>query len=320
MIKICLDAGHYGKYNQSPAVKAYYESDMTWKLHLLLKTALEGYGFTVYTTRSQQAADRGLFDRGYAAKGCDLFLSLHSNAVGSEVNETVDYVRVYHLVEDDTTDVDEISREVAEALAPVIARVMGATQGGDVASRRSPYDHNKDGVLNDNYYGVLNGARQAGVPGCILEHSFHTNTKMANWLLSDDNLQALADAEAATLAEFFGMEKETAGEAAEEPEHWYRIRRSWEDRSSQVGAYKNLALAKKNCPEGYSVYDWNGEKVYPEEVTVDYAASYDKTKAGTYTVRSDDGLNLRTGAGVENTRIENMPDGSDVRCYGYYTG
>jgi hypothetical protein len=36
-IKICLDAGHYGKYNQSPVVNKYYESDMAWKLHLKLK-------------------------------------------------------------------------------------------------------------------------------------------------------------------------------------------------------------------------------------------------------------------------------------------
>ena len=36
-VKICIDAGHYGKYNRSPAVKDYYESDMVWKLHLLQK-------------------------------------------------------------------------------------------------------------------------------------------------------------------------------------------------------------------------------------------------------------------------------------------
>ena len=46
-IKICLDAGHYGKYNQSPAVSKYYESDMAWKLHLLLKKELEAYGIEV---------------------------------------------------------------------------------------------------------------------------------------------------------------------------------------------------------------------------------------------------------------------------------
>jgi len=39
-IKVCLDAGHYGKYNRSPAVSSYYESDMTWKLHNYLKKEL----------------------------------------------------------------------------------------------------------------------------------------------------------------------------------------------------------------------------------------------------------------------------------------
>lgn len=43
-MKICLDAGHYGKYNQSPVNKAYWESEFTWKFHLLLKAELERYG------------------------------------------------------------------------------------------------------------------------------------------------------------------------------------------------------------------------------------------------------------------------------------
>jgi N-acetylmuramoyl-L-alanine amidase len=51
-IKICLDAGHYGKYNRSPAVKEYYESDMNWKLHNMLKKYLEEYGFEVIQTRA----------------------------------------------------------------------------------------------------------------------------------------------------------------------------------------------------------------------------------------------------------------------------
>lgn len=74
--RICLDAGHYGKYNQSPVVKEYYESDMNWKLHIYLKAELENYGFEVITTRKEQAKDLGLYERGYKAKGCDLFLSL----------------------------------------------------------------------------------------------------------------------------------------------------------------------------------------------------------------------------------------------------
>ena len=41
---ICLDAGHYGKYNRSPAIPEYYESDMNRKLHLMLKPALDCLG------------------------------------------------------------------------------------------------------------------------------------------------------------------------------------------------------------------------------------------------------------------------------------
>ena len=65
-IKICLDAGHAGKYNRSPVVPEYYESDMVWKLHLMQKEALERYGFEVITTRQDQNADRDLYGRGMA--------------------------------------------------------------------------------------------------------------------------------------------------------------------------------------------------------------------------------------------------------------
>ena len=59
-VKICSDAGHYGKYNQSPANGDYYESEVMWKLHLLQKKHLEGYGFEVVTTRADQEKDLGL--------------------------------------------------------------------------------------------------------------------------------------------------------------------------------------------------------------------------------------------------------------------
>lgn len=42
----------------------------------------------------------------------------------------------------------------------------------------------------------------------------------------------------------------------------YKVRKSWTDIKSQLGAYSNLDTAKKNCPTAYSVYDWNGNKVY----------------------------------------------------------
>ena len=42
----------------------------------------------------------------------------------------------------------------------------------------------------------------------------------------------------------------------------YRVRKTWEDAKSQLGAYKEIENAKKNCPSGYTVFDWNGKSVY----------------------------------------------------------
>ena len=92
-VKICLDAGHFGdRYNQSPVVAGYYESAMVWELHLKLKAELEARGFEVITTRASRDTDLTVYNRGTASKGCDLFLSLHSNACGTE---SVDYPVVY---------------------------------------------------------------------------------------------------------------------------------------------------------------------------------------------------------------------------------
>lgn len=46
---------------------------------------------------------------------------------------------------------------------------------------------------------------------------------------------------------------------------YYRIRKTWGDSKGQLGAYKNLENAKKDWKEGYTIYDWNGKAVYPEQ-------------------------------------------------------
>lgn len=265
VVKIMLDAGHYGKYNRSLAVPAYYESDFTFKFTNILAAALSRYGFSVGVTRTEQGKDLALQSRGKAAAGYDLFISIHSNAVGSAVNNSVDYPVAITMVDDARTDIDETSKAVGEILAQVVAQVMNTKQAARTYTKRSSTDRDGNGIYDDEYYGVLHGAKLVRVPGIILEHSFHTNTSATEWLLKESNLRRMAEAEAKALAEYYGMEKQEEQQEPAQPVTWYRVRKSWADKESQLGAYRVKENAVKNCPDGYTVYGDNGEAVYTNQ-------------------------------------------------------
>lgn len=188
-MKICLDAGHYGKYNQSPADQSYYESVMAWKLHLRVREYLEKYGIEVVTSRASRDTDRSLYDRGAASAGCDLFVSEHSNAVGAWVNNAVDYPAAYCAI-------DGSADGIGMALAQAVEKTIGTKQAARIEHRRGQ---------NGDYYGVLRGATAVGTPGLILENSFHTNAEIVKWLLDETNLDQLAKAQAETIALYYNI-------------------------------------------------------------------------------------------------------------------
>lgn len=195
VIKICLDAGHYAKYNQSPANKKYWESEAMWKLTEYLKAELLEYkDCHVVTTRKEQEKDLALYSRGKKAKGYDLFISNHSNAVAKGIDDRVDYVVVYRGYKND-------SEELGLGLARAITDAMGTRQAPRTNTRKS-----EKGEWE--YYGVLRGADDVGCPlFYIVENSFHTNSKSTEWLLVDENLKKLAKVQAETIAEYFKLSK-----------------------------------------------------------------------------------------------------------------
>lgn len=82
---------------------------------------------------------------------------------------------------------------------------------------------------------------------------------------------------------------------AEAADSYYRVRKSWADAKSQLGAYKVLANAKACADKnpGYTVYDPNGKAVYPEV----------QKPAVPFLVRVDiNDLNIRMGAGTNYSR------------------
>lgn len=204
-VKIMLDAGHKNNENKSPVYPAYNEATFNWKLQSYLKAELEKYGFTVGTTRTSQSEALDVVPRGKKAKGYDLFISLHSNACGTE---SVDRpVGIYQL--SDGTSKTKVSKEIAVLLAKVVKDTMQTLQNEQTYSKTDTVDRNGDGKLNDNYYGVLHGSYLVGVPGIILEHSFHTNLRATKWLYDDNNIRLLAINEAKALAEYYKVNSPT---------------------------------------------------------------------------------------------------------------
>lgn len=200
---VVLDAGHYGDRNPG-VVSGYYEARAMWTLTNYLGTALEAYGIKVIKTRQVQALDLDLVTRGRKAQGADLFISMHSNACDTE---RVDRPEAIYLWDDDCGKIDEQSKEIAGLLAETVRTIMGTNDKAKIYSRKSGNDRDRDGKINDDYYGVLYGAHQVGTAAIILEHSFHTNVKATKWLLIDANLKKLAEDEAKTIAAWFDVKK-----------------------------------------------------------------------------------------------------------------
>ena len=94
-------------------------------------------------------------------------------------------------------------------------------------------------------------------------------------------------------AEFKAKVQKYMGEEQEQEkptEQLYRVRKSWGDAKSQIGAYSVLSNAVKACKAGYTVYNENGEAVHT-------AQSGSSESEYLVRVRISD-LNIRKGPGT----------------------
>jgi hypothetical protein len=95
-----------------------------------------------------------------------------------------------------------VANDFAQKMANMIQNIMGTKQPGKVGTRIG---------TDGEYYGVLRGARAAGLTYYyIIEHSFHTNYNATKWLMSDDNLKLLAKEEAEFIVDYFVNKKTSA--------------------------------------------------------------------------------------------------------------
>ena len=309
-MKICLDAGHYKGYNQG-VVKSYYEGDVVWKLTNLQKKYLEEYkDVTVILTRSNISTDLSLSNRGSMSKGCDLFISNHSNACGTESVDRPVIIYAY--------DNKNNARNLGEKLGAKIKQIMGTKQNHQMMQ--------KQGSNGGEYYGVLRSARNAGCPRYyILEHGFHTNVACCNWLLNDKNLEKLAKAEVEVIANYYGLVKKTTNtSSSSNTSNDYKrivgtieilvdslnVRKDADFNSTVVTTLKKgqkvSVMAIKNGLYMIKEGEWcsAGEKY----------VKYTETKEDVYKVTADT-LNVRKGRGTEYTKVGTLKKGDKIAIW-----
>ena len=195
--KFCIDQGHYPGGNKG-VCPDYYEGNRMFQLGLYLKEELEKYeGFSAILTRKTVEDNPDLADWGRMAieNGCQVFVSLHTNAYSSPAACGVSVI--YSLKRPDT-----------KAFGSTIGRDIAALmrQGDGVTYFRSAYTRTYPGTTDTDYYAVIRNAVRGDVVkyAYILEQGFHTNPSECAWLSDDDNLRALAQTEAAAFAKLFG--------------------------------------------------------------------------------------------------------------------
>lgn len=199
-MKVMIDPGHYSAYvNQSPVDETYYESATVWKLGNYLADSLRRMGVLVGMTRTNIDENPGLVERGHMASGYDLFVSVHTNATGnSQGSETANWPVCF-------TQVSGASTEIGERIGKALMPLFNATK----------YEcYSVSNAQGTDYYGVLRGAAEVGVPGLIVEHGFHTCLADVRLLQDDAFLRLLSDTDAQTIVAYL---KEKEGQTVEQP-------------------------------------------------------------------------------------------------------
>lgn len=200
-MKICIDPGHVKGYNPG-VVSGYAEGTAMFTLGNYLKSALESYGASVIITRKSVTENPDLAVRGNMAKGCDMFISLHTNAAGSIAKpSSANFVVAYRSLKHDE------SKDLGDKLCAAVTNVMKAADSSTYS--QGALTRKYSSTSNSDYYAVVRNACNHVKYAYLIEHGFHTNTKQCKWLNSDSNLKLIADAEAKVIAEYFGLKKTT---------------------------------------------------------------------------------------------------------------
>ena len=225
--------------NQYDNVYAYgntTEGVQCGKIAEACKTALIRNGIDVMLMHDESMQEKCQKSNEF---GADLHVPIHTNAFNGSVTGT----RMFYYV--DGGEGHKACKAIFAQLAPVTP--------GDSENIRA----------DSSFYEV----KVPSAPTAYCECEFHDNANTAKWII--ENTTLIGETIAKGICNYFGITYKAGGSASAPTQkptsgELYRVRKSWADAASQIGAFVVLENAIKVCKTGYSVFDSKGNVVYPK--------------------------------------------------------
>ena len=257
MSKIYIDIGH-GTTGEDSGTSGtlkgvvYNENECNLRIAIAVRDALVKTGHIVALSRAENKnitakigtygqADSNLIASANRVKtgDYDLMISIHNN---SSTNTAAKGHQLFYKVSNGR---EAESKKLAEAISGALAAVVV-----------------KNSVSGSDYYGILRLHDKIGV---LCECAFMSNS--ADLAIITSKYAEIGTKIAEGVNRYLGVK---SSETKQETTQWYRVRKTWADAESQIGAYEVLENAKRTADQnpGYYVFDESGTVVYPTEKDV----------------------------------------------------
>jgi len=235
---VTVDAGHGGDDPGNPGLffpRGLKEKHVTLQVALMLREELQRRGVAVRMTRTTDILPNLLRRAPTCGSNCDLFVSLHVDALDPKRRRDYAGVRGYHTLiigEENTEDADRVANMENEALrfeSPEAAReAQGAlgfilrdlqmneflresARAGELIQERLSAVHTgrNRGVKQTNRLAVLNTARR---PAVLVEMGYSTNRQDAQLLTAPASQRRMAIAIADAVVDYLLEYERRSGE------------------------------------------------------------------------------------------------------------
>lgn len=245
MKKAFIGVGHGGSDPGAVANKLR-ESDLNLTAALEVGEILAAHKVNVLLSRYRDEDDDLAEEiRECNAFGPDVAVDMHTNAGGGDGFE------VFHTVR------GGVGKTLAQNIESEVKAIGQNSRGLKT----------KVNSAGNDYFGFI---RSTNCPAIITEMAFIDNINDIKDFDEVHELKKYALAVAKGILKTLGIAYNGAstsnpGTSTGTTSNLYRVRKSWSDAGSQKGAFSDLNNAKKCADQnnGYSVFDNNGNKVYP---------------------------------------------------------